>query len=89
VRVVIARKWRIVPARITDTVMDGIVPVVIVIGVLAVPAAVMRFERVVRPANSGVRVGHNNFLPREPERPYLGRMRVIDPRLNSRRPLEA
>ena len=51
VSLVIARERRIVSARITDAVMNGIVPVIIVIGVLAVPAAVMRLERVMRPAN--------------------------------------
>ena len=58
--------------------MDGVVPVVIVIGVLAVPTAVMRLERVMRPANAGVRAGDNNVLAGESQRPYLRRMRVID-----------
>ena len=82
VTVVIAGGRRIVPARITDAVMNRIVPVIIVIGVLAVPATVMRLKRVVTPANSSVRVGNNNLLPREPERPYLRRMRVIDARFD-------
>src|SRR5262245_58727869 len=65
--------------------MDGIVPVVIVIGVLAVPAAVVRFERVMRPANSGISASNNNAVPRKSEVPHVGRMRVLNPRLNGRR----
>ena len=40
--VVIARERRIVAARIADAVMNGVVPVVVVIGSDSVPAAVMR-----------------------------------------------
>ncbi len=69
--------------------MDGVVPVVIVIGVLTVPTAVMRLERVMRPAHAGVRRGDHNLLSCEPERPYLGRMRVIDAGFNRIRPLKA
>jgi hypothetical protein len=86
--VVIARKRRIVPARITDAVMNGIVPVIIVIGILAVPAAVMRLERVMCPALAGVRIGDDNSLSVEPERPYLRRVRVIDARFDRRRSLQ-
>ena len=68
--------------------MDGVVPVVIVISILAVPTAVMRLQCVVRPANASVRARYNNILSSEPERPYLWRMRVIDAGLNSRRSLE-
>ena len=89
VRLVIAWERRIVSARITDAVMNRIVPVIIVIGILAVPAAVMRLQRIVGPALAGVRIGDHNFLSGKPERPYLGRVRVIDARFNRRRPLEA
>ena len=89
VRLVIARKRRIVSAGITDAVMDRIVPVIIVIGILAVPPAVMRLERVMCPALAGIRIGDNNSLSVEPERPYLRRVRVIDARFNRGRPLEA
>src|SRR5262245_41398196 len=65
--------------------MDGIVPVVIVIGVLPVPAAVVRFERVMRPANSGISASNNNALPRRSEVPRVRRMRVLNPRLDGRR----
>ena len=65
--------------------MNGVVPVIIVIRRYSVPAAVMRLERVMRPANAGVRAGNNNVLAREPERPDIRRMRVIDARLDRRR----
>ena len=68
--------------------MNGIVPVIIVIGILAVPPAVMRLERVMGPANPGVRISDHNFLSGEPERPYLRRMGVIDARFNCGRPLQ-
>ena len=58
--------------------MDGVVPVVIVVGRYSVPAAVMRFERVMRPANAGIGARHNDVLPRESQRPDLRRVGVID-----------
>ena len=61
--------------------MDGVVPVVIVIGVLSVPAAVVRFKRVMRPANTSVGAPHNNVLPGKSQRPDLRCVGVIDPRL--------
>ena len=63
VAVVIARERRIIAARVAYAVMDSVVPVVIVIGILSVPAAVVRLERVMRPANTGVRAGDHNILP--------------------------
>jgi len=39
---IIARKRRIVTARVADAIMNGVVPVEIVIGVHAVPAAIVR-----------------------------------------------
>ena len=39
---VIARERRIVATRVADAVVDGVVPVVIVIGVLSVPTAIVR-----------------------------------------------
>ena len=72
-RVVVARNRRISSRKDCPRYrMNGVVPVVIVIGVLAVPTAVMRFERVMRPANAGVRAGNHNVLPRESKRPDLG-----------------
>ena len=64
VAVVIARERRIVTARVADTVMDGVMPVVIVIGVLSVPAAVVRLKRVMRPANTGVCAANDNISAR-------------------------
>ena len=60
---IVARERRIISARIAHAIMDGVVPVIIVIGVLTVPAAVMRLERVMRPANAGIRARYNNILP--------------------------
>jgi hypothetical protein len=79
---VIAWKWRIIPARVSDAIMNGIMPVVIVIGVLTIPTAIMRLKRVMRPANAGVCAGYNNVLSGKTQRPYLGRMRVIDARFD-------
>ena len=85
VTAVVARLSRIVPTRIADAVMNGIVPVIVVIGVLAVPAAIVRFEGVMRPANPGIRAGDDNALPSESESPNVRRMRVLDARLDRRR----
>ena len=51
---VVARQRRIVAARISNAVVDGIMPVVIVIGGDSVPAAVVRFERVMCPALASI-----------------------------------
>ena len=75
---IIARKRRIVTARIAAAIMNGIVPVEIVIGVLSVPTAIMRLKRIMRPANARVGAGHNDVLPGESERPDLRRVRVVD-----------
>ena len=82
VRLVITGKRRIEAARIGGTVVNGIVPVIIVIGVLTIPTAVMRLKRVMRPANAGIRARYNNILPCKTQCPYLGRMRIIDARFN-------
>ena len=88
VKEIVARERRIISARIADAIMDRVVPVVIVIGVLTVPTAVMRLEGVMRPANTGIRARYNNVLSGKAQRPYLGRVRVTDARLDCRRPLE-
>src|SRR4029453_9011573 len=49
--VIVAREWRVVSAWVTGAIMNRVMPVVIVIGVDSVPAAVVRLERVMRPAN--------------------------------------
>ena len=50
--------------RIAAAGMDRVVPVVIVIGVLPVPATVVRLERVMRPANASIGAGNNDVLAR-------------------------
>jgi hypothetical protein len=87
--IVVAGERRIVPARVADAVVDGIVPIVIVVGVLSVPAAVVRLERVMGPALAGIRAGHRNSLAAKPERPHIRRTRVSDARLDRLRSLAA
>jgi hypothetical protein len=79
---VIAWKRRIIPARVSDAIMNGIMPVVIVIGVLTIPTAIMWLKRVMRPPNARIRAGYDNILSGKTQRPYLGRMRVIHARLD-------
>jgi hypothetical protein len=85
---VIAWKWRIIPARVSDAIMNGIMPVVIVIGVLTIPTAIMWLKRVMRPPNARIRAGYDNTLSGKTQRPYLWGMRVIDARFDCRGPLE-
>jgi hypothetical protein len=82
---IIARLLRIVPTRVAYAIVNGVVPVKVVIGVLSVPAAVVRLERVMRPANTGIGAGNHDGFPSEPERPDIRRMRVSDARWNRRR----
>jgi len=65
-------------------VVDGIVPVKIVIAGDPIPSAVMRLQGVMRPANAGIRAGNDDSFPSEPERPDIGRVRVSDTRLDRR-----
>ena len=81
---IIARLWRIVPARVAHAVVDRVVPVLIVIGVCPVPTTVMRLERVMRPANASIRAGDNNSLAAKSECPHVRRMCVSNPRLDRR-----
>ena len=87
VEVIVARLWRIVAARIADAVMDGVMPIVIVIGGYAVPAAIVRFKRIVCPTLASIGARHHDILSVESERPHIRRMRVNDSRLNRRRSL--
>src|SRR5205823_13610150 len=80
-----ARLWRIVAAGVAHAVMDGVVPVVIVIRRYSVPAAILRLERVVRPTNSGVRACNNNPLAAKSERPDIMRVRVSNAGFDRRR----
>ena len=65
--------------------MNGVMPVVIVVGDASVPAAVVRFKRVMRPANASVCAGNDNLLPGETQRPDIRRVRVSDPRFDRQR----
>src|SRR5205823_1916787 len=85
VEVIIARLWRIVAARIADAVVNGVMPIVVVIGCYAVPPTIMRFERIMRPALTSIGTSHHDILPLESERPDVRRMRVNDTWLDGRR----
>ena len=60
-------------------------PIVIVIGRYSVPAAIVRFKRIVRPPLASIGARHHDILSVESERPHIRRMRVNDSRLNGRR----
>ena len=75
---IVARERRIVSARIATAVMDGIMPVVIVIGVHAIPASIVRLKRVMRPAITRICAGNHDILAGESQRPYLWGVGVID-----------
>ena len=62
--------------------MNRVVPVVIVIGRDSIPAAIVRFERVVRPALTGIGTGDNDILTGEPKGPYLRCVRIVNPGLD-------
>ncbi len=78
---VIARLWRVGTADTTAG-MNGVMPVVIVIARYPIPAAVVRFKRVMRPANTGIGTRHDNILAGKTKRPDARRMRVIDSRFD-------
>ena len=79
---VVARKRRIVAAWISNAVVDGIMPVVIVIGRDSIPAAVLRLQRVVCPTLTSICAANGNSLAPEPQRPHIRRVGVSDVRLN-------
>src|SRR6266404_5333402 len=60
-------------------------PVKVMVRICSVPTSVMRLERVMRPANTGICAGDHDCLTFEPERPDIRRMRVNDSRLDRRR----
>jgi len=82
---IIARLLRIVPARIAHTVMNGVVPVKVVIGVDSVPPTVVRLERVMCPALTRIGAGNNDSLASESQRPHVRRVRVSNARFDRRR----
>jgi hypothetical protein len=88
VEVIIARERRIIPAGITDAVVDGVMPVVVVVGDYSIPAAIVRLERIMRPALTRIGAGNHDILSGKTERPDIGRMRVADPGFDRLRTLE-
>ena len=80
---VVARKRRIIAAGICDAVVNGIVPVVIVIGCDSIPATVLRLQRIVCPTLTGISAANGNSLASEPQRPDIRRVRVGDVRFDS------
>ena len=64
--------------------VDRIPPVVIVIGVNPVPATVMRFQRIVRPAHAGILIAHYDALPRKAHCPDLRRIHILHAPLDHR-----
>ena len=87
VPIIVARKRRIVAAGIAHAVVNGIVPIVVVISGYSVPAAILRFESVMRPTLAGVSAGHGDPLPSEAQSPYVRCMRVSNARFDRRRRL--
>ena len=64
--IVVARQRRVVTTWISDAVMNGVMPVVIVIGRDSVPASVMRLQRIVCPTVASIRAANRNSLTPEP-----------------------
>ena len=62
---VIARERRIKSARVSSAVVDGVMPIIIVIGIGSVPPAIVRLKRVMRPAHACVGTRHHNVLSSE------------------------
>ena len=88
VAVVVTRGGCVEPARVravaVDVAVDRVVPVVVVVGCRAGPAAVVRLEGVVRPAHAGVLVADHDPLAGEAHRPELGSVHLDDARLDGR-----
>ena len=85
--VVVARKRRIIAARISNAVVDGVMPVVVVIGCDSIPASVLRLQRVVCPTLTSICAANCNSLASEPQRPHIRRVRVGDVLFNCLRSL--
>ena len=71
----IRTRWR-------DVDVNRVPPVVVVVGVGAVPAAVVRLEGVVRPPHAGVLVADHDPGPLEAQGPHVGRFDLVDARLD-------
>ena len=79
---VVARKRRIIATGISNAVVNGVMPVVVVIGRDSIPAAVLGLQRVVCPTLASICAANCNSLASEPQRPDIRRMRVGDVRLD-------
>jgi len=82
---IIARLLRIVPARVAHAIMNGIMPVEVMIGVDPIPAAIMRLKHIMRPANTSVCASNHDSFPFESKRPHIRRVRIGNSRLDRRR----
>ena len=80
--VIVARERRIIAARISNAVVNGVMPVVVVIGCDSIPAAVVRLQRVMCPTLTSICAANCNSLASEPQRPDIRRVRVGDVRFN-------
>src|SRR6185436_12734129 len=65
--------------------VDRIVPVVIMISGGSIPATVMWFQRIVRPAHAGVLVAYYDSLPGEAQGPNWGSVHILHTPLDDRR----
>lgn len=76
--------WRggVIAAGVAHGIVDRIVPVVVVIGAAAVPAAVVRFERRVVPLRAGVLVRDHDPLSGVTHRPHCRSIDVTQPPLH-------
>ncbi len=83
---VVARKRGIIAAWISNAVVDGVMPVVVVIDHNSIPAAVLRLQRVVCPTLTSICAANGNSLAPESQRPHIRRVRVGDVRLDRLRP---
>src|SRR5205823_7670537 len=84
---IVTRKRRIVSARICNAVMNRIMPVVVMISGDAIPASVVRLERVMSPALPRVSAADRDTLASEPQRPHIRRMCISYAGLDCRRGL--
>src|SRR4029077_2226382 len=80
--VIIAWKSRIIAAWISNAVVNGVMPVVMVISRDSIPAAVLRLQRVVCPTLTSICAANCNSLASKPQRPHIRRVRVGDVRFN-------
>src|SRR5438045_3681082 len=80
---VIARLGRVVTAGIADAVVDGVMPIVVVVGDNSIPAAVMRFKRVMRQELTSIVARQDDILPVVSRRSDMSIVIITDSRLDS------